>query len=204
MKTKILLSILALFACAATLSAITREQADEIVLEYLKDKETQHCILRVNVNTPNEEGIAVTTYGGEIFKAKYACWAYLIDKPHMSGPYLRRYLFVKEDNGSLLEVIVSDLFLPGNPDSWEIVKTLAGVVEPKANNKLLYPNPVGDWLTIPCNGENTRVEIYDLKGTRLLNKTLSGKDACQLNVSFLSAGVYMVNVEGKVYKIVKK
>jgi len=78
------------------------------------------------------------------------------------------------------------------------------IVEPKANNKLLYPNPVGDWLTIPCNGENTRVEIYDLKGTRLLNKTLSGKDVCQLNVSFLSAGVYMVNVGGKMYKIIKK
>ena len=69
--------------------------------------------------------------------------------------------------------------------------------------KFLYPNPVDDWLTLPCKGENTRVEIYDLKGTRLFSGSLSGNDACQLNVSFLSAGIYMVNVDGKTYKIIK-
>jgi len=110
---------------------------------------------------------------------------------------------VKEDNGSLLEVFTNDDD-PQDVRSWKAVEVPQGIVEPKANNKLLYPNPVGDWLTIPCNGENTRVEIYDLKGTRLLTSPLSGKDACQLNVSFLSAGVYMVNVGGKMYKIVKK
>jgi hypothetical protein len=58
-------------------------------------------------------------------------------------------------------------------------------------------------LTVPCNGD-ARVEIYDLKGTRLFSGLVSGKGACQLDVSFLNTGVYMVNVAGEVYKVIKK
>jgi len=213
MKTKNLLSILALFAWTASFSAqITREQADEIVINYVKNEVALNegvplnsFLLFVNANTPSEDGFAITTSSGEKVKAKYACWVYYL--PYAAewavvAPTMRRYLLVKEDNGSLLEIIVNDL--SPNLDLWTAVDLPAGIVSPKANNKSLYPNPVGDWLTIPCNGENTRVEIYDLKGTRLLTETLSGKDACQLNVSFLSAGIYMVNVGNEMYKIVKK
>ena len=80
---------------------------------------------------------------------------------------------------------------------------LTGLTETDNSVKLLYPNPVGELLTIPCNGEFTDVEIYDLKGNCLFSGLLSDKDACQLNVSFLNAGIYMVNISGKTYKMIK-
>ena len=202
-KTIILTSVL--FAWAMSLSAqITREQATAIVLDYLHDKEIQPYSLCVSVDAPNEEGIVLTTYGGETIKAKYACWVYYTEKLYMSGPYPRRYLFVKEDNGNLLEVIVNDLSRPGDPAAWEELKAPTGLTNPKENTQSLYPNPVDDWLIIPCKGENVRVEILDLKGTRLFSGTLLDKDACRLNVSFLSAGIYVVNVSGEMYKMIKK
>ena len=203
MKTKIFLSMLVLFACAATLSAITREQADEIVINYAKSEMKPGVGLYSNNNTPSTEGFTVTTSKGEIVKAKYACWVYWIGPAAiLEAPIQQHYLFVKEDNGSLLEIITTDVVVP-NLNLWTKVNVPKDIVEPKENNKFLYPNPVDDWLTIPCNGENTRVEIYDLKGTRLFSGTLSEKETCQLNVSFLNSGVYMVNVDGKTYKIIK-
>jgi len=208
---KILITMLVLIAWTASVFAqITREQADAIVLEYLKSELTQHSCLYVNVNTPNEEGIVITTYREEIVKVKYACWIYCAyeayPSPAMDLVFTQyRYLFVKEDTGNLLEVITNNDFnISGNLNSWEIVKAPVGFTNPKENNKSLYPNPVNDWLTLPCDEENTRVEIYDLKGSRLFSGTLSDKDACRLDVSFLKTGTYVVNVSGKTYRIIKK
>ena len=196
---KVFISILILIAWSASLSAqkITKEQADAIVWDHVQ---TLSGLLYSNANDPDGEGIAVTTSNGETFKAKYACWAYYLNE---SEPVQRRYLFVKEDGGSLLEVIASN-DLSELDDSWMAMDTPTGLTTGEGNSvKLLYPNPVGDLLTIPCNGENDRIEIYDLKGTQLFSGLLSGKDACQLNVSFLNAGVYVVNVSGEMYKIIK-
>ena len=195
-----------LLAWTASLSAqITREQADAIVLEYVQSAATRPYYLYVNVNTPSEEGFVITTHREEIIKVKYACWVYFFDEySDVNGPAQRRYWLVKEDNGTLLEIITNSHFGPGGDIfAWELVKTSTGLVEQKENNKSLYPNPVDDWLTLPCKGESVRVEIYDLKGTRLFFGTLSGKGSCQLNVSFLSAGIYMVNISGETYKIIK-
>ena len=191
---------------------ITREQADEIVINYVKNEVAptegvplNTFLLYVDANTPNEGGFAITTSSGETVRAKYACWVYYL--PYAAewavvAPAIRRYLFVKEDNGSLLEIIVND-FAP-NLDLWSAVDLPSGFAIPKENKQSLYPNPVDDWLTLPCNGKPARVEIYDLKGTRLFSGTLSEEDACQINVSFLNAGAYMINVDGKMYKIIKR
>ena len=205
-KTIILISILLIEATSLLAENITREQANAIVLGYLQDKVTRPYFLSVNINPPNEEGIVLTTYNGEIIKAKYACWVYFFDEySDVNGPYQRRYLFVKEDNGALMEIIINHDFGPsGGAAAWMVLKTPSGLVEPKENDMQLYPNPVNDLLTFPCNGESVRVEIYDLKGTRLFSGLSPGKDSCQLDVSFLSAGVYVVNVEGENFKIIKK
>jgi len=192
---KIFIPMLALTVWATSLSAITREEADVIVQNYVQSEAAGK--LHANLNAPNGEGIAITTSNGETFKAKYACWTYCLDENESS---LRRYLFVKEEGGSLLEVIASN-DQSELDNSWVAIPT--GLIDTKGNIKSLYPNPVGDLLTLPCNGANARVEIYDLKGTRLFAGWLSGEEPCQLNVSFLSAGVYMVNVSGETYKIIK-
>ena len=189
-----------LTACTMSLSAITREEADDIVKNYAKSETAHSYTLYANVNNPDEDGISVTTSNDESFKAKYACWAYCLKENGLSQ---LRYLFVKEDNGSLLEVIANNDLGPVESASW-IAMEPTGLTEKESGIKLLYPNPVGDLLTLPCNGEQAVVEIYDLKGMRLFTGIISGKDACRLDVSFLNAGVYMVKVSEETYKVIKK
>ena len=197
-KGFILTSVLLAWTASISAENITREQANDIVQQYVQSEVTQPGTLYANDNAPDGNGVSITTSNGETLRAKYACWAYCLNE---SEPAQRRYLFVKEEGGNLLEVIASN-DLSDLSDSWTAMPT--GLAVNKGNNlKQLYPNPVGNLLTLPCNGENVRVEIYDLKGTRLFAGLLSGEDACQLNVSFLNAGVYMVNVSGETYKIIK-
>ena len=197
MKTKNLFLMSVLLAWATSLPALTtREQADEIVFDYLQSNTTLSGVLYANVDEPAGESIAITTSNGETFTAQYACWAYCFKENTLC-----RYLFVAEDDGSLLEVIANNDLSVLNT-SWIEIKA-TGLAALESSVPSLYPNPVDDWLTIPCTGEAVRVEIYDLKGTRLFSGTLSGEDACQLNVSFLSTGVYILNVSGENYKIIK-
>ena len=103
-KIFILTSVFIAWAMSLTAENITREQADEIVRSYVQSEVTNPA-LYANVNNPNGEGIAITTSNEETFRAKYACWAYYLDE---NEPVQRRYLFVKENDGSLLEVIASN------------------------------------------------------------------------------------------------
>ena len=193
MKKTIISALVLFIGAASSFALITQEQANTIVQNYVKTEVTQPTALYANVNAPNEEGIVITTSNGETFKAKYACWTYCLDE---SDPVQRRYFFVKEENGSLLEIIASN-DLSELDASWTVIIT--GLAEKEI--KLLYPNPVSDFLNLSCNGENTRIEIYDLKGTRFFSGLLS--ETCQLNVSFLKTGIYLVNVSGETYKIIK-
>ena len=187
---------MSLFAWATLLTAanITREQADAIVQDYVQTG----TLLYTNVNAPNTEGIVITTSEGETFKAKYACWAYCLDE---SDPVQRRYLFVKEEGGCLLEIIASN-DISELDNSWVAMVIITDLAGSEVNSlNMLYPNPVSNLLNLPCNGANTPVEIYDVKGSRLFSGLLS--ESCQLNVSFLNAGVYIVNLSGETYKIIK-
>ena len=194
--------MLVLIAWTALLSAqITKEQADAIVLDYLKNEVEQSGLLYGNDKAPGVEGIAITTSNEETIKAKYVCWAYYLNESESNRS---RYLFVKEDNGNLLEIIAYNDLGPSDLSSWRVVEISTGFTEKESGIKLLYPNPVGDLLTLSCNGEQVLVEIYDLKGSCLFSGLLSGEDNCRLDVSFLNRGVYMVNVSGETYKIIKK
>jgi len=207
---KMIISMLILFAWVVLLSAqITREQADAIVLEYVQDEVELPYFLSVNNNVSSDDGIVFTTHRGEIFKAKYACFVYFLDEYFdVNGPAPRRYLFVKKDTGSLLEVLTNHDYGPDNLSAWTVLKTPTGLTDLKENNsKLLYPNPVNDLLSISCSGNNTQVEIYDLSGTQLFFVTLLGEETHLLDVSFLNSGIYMVRVSNKMgvgnYKIIK-
>ena len=199
-KVIILMSVLIAWATSLPAGNITREQADAIVQDYVQSEVTQPATLFTNLNEPDEAGIAITTSNEETVRAKYACWAYYLDESESAQ---RRYLFVKEEGGSLLEVIASN-DISDLGASWAAMPT--GLTDNKGNSlKQLFQNPVDELLTLPCNGgENTRIEIYDLKGTCRFAGLLSGEGNCQLNVSFLNAGVYMVNISGETYKIIKK
>ena len=185
----------------SSLSAqVTREQADVIVQNHLQMIEYE--VLFVNVNTPSAEGIDIRTSNEETFKANYACWTYYAKEEGKC-----RYLFVKADNGNLLEVIANNDLGQSDVSQWKTLDEV-GVVEKEENaiRPIIYPNPVSDWLRLPCKGERTLVEIHDAKGSRLYSGFLSENDANPLNVSFLSAGLYTVSVYGEaklVYQFIK-
>jgi len=178
----------------------TREKADKIVLDFLKSEGILSGLLYVNDIAPGGGLITLTTSKAEIIKPKYACWVYYLNE---NGSDWRRYFFVKNDNESLLEVIAHKDTGPADLAPWKAVDMNSGIKEMKINAKLLYSNPVKDFLTFSCKGESVRVEIYDLKGSCLFTGSLSDKDTCQLNVSFLSTGIYVVSVDGERYKIIK-
>ena len=183
----------------------TQEQADSIVLNYIQNEAPQPCLLYVNVNAPSKEGISITTSNGETVRAKYACWVYYLNESSGSDdPARRRYLFVQEESGNLLEIIAYNDLGPGDLTAWKVVNIPAGIADMGKNDiQPIYPNPVDEWLMLPGAGKGARVEIYDLTGRRLFSKTLTDKEAGRLNVSFLKAGTYLVKVSGKTYKMIK-
>ena len=194
-----------LVAYAATsLAQITRGQADTVVKEYLQREVVASSSLYVHVNAPDAEGILLTTSNDETFKATYACWAYYLNESELSQC---RYLFVKSDNGNLLEVIASNDLGQSDLTKWKAVDDV-GVVETghAPSPPRIYPNPVDDVLTIPYTGNYMRIEIHDLKGNSLFSGLLSDKETSQLNVSFLNTGIYMLSVYSEtsvVYKLIK-
>jgi len=183
--------------CAWSLAAsaqITQENANTIAKQYVQNAIGQPATLYINEHAPSPEGISITTSQGETFRAKYACWAYFVNETAQ-----RRYLFVKASDGSVLEVIANnDESSSGN---WKSLDATTGI--DWSNKTMLFPNPVSDVLNIPCNGL-TRVEIYDMQGNCVFSEQVFGGKSCQLSLSFLKSGVYMVYNGNQTYRIVKQ
>ena len=201
-KTLVFILSLGLAATITTQSQTTKEQADEIVISYLKNEQIDFLILYFNINMPNDIGIELITTKDEAVKIKYACWVYFVYEPSRDGC---RYLFVKEDNGNLLEITTYGDTGPRDLSEWTQVNVGIDDLE---YNLFPYPNPVIDWITIPVLGNKMLVEIYDLAGNKILSKSLLEEDAGRLNISFLKPGTYVLSVliETKTFnfRIIKK
>jgi len=205
MKKTITLSVLALAILATPLSAqITREQADAIVLEHIERTSEWIFDLYVNVAEPSADGFTITTAKGEIVRARYATWVYFL-REHSglnTPPDQRRYFFVRESNGSLVEIITNNDPITDNLASWILVEQPSNLLCREINNRpILFPNPVTDFLIVPCFGKQVLVEIFDLNGNRVFSNLLSGES--RLDLSFLTSGVYVVNIAGETYRIIK-
>ena len=230
---KIIISMLVLSAWATSLSAqITREQADAIVSAHLQNEVTPPYLLYVNVNTPTAEGIAITTSQAEAMQAKYACWTYYLNEnPNVSEPSQHRYLFVKEDDGNLLEVITSNDLGPEELTKWTEVTT--GIVETDNYPFLrVYPNPTDGELNITCyrhcgldpqSPENDEiagqarndiqnVDVFDVMG-RTVHVETHGRASLQwrqqqptttLNISSMPTGIYFLRIQTETGVITNK
>ncbi|KQT23387.1 hypothetical protein ASG22_13520 [Chryseobacterium sp. Leaf405] len=64
----------------------------------------------------------------------------------------------------------------------------------------IYPNPVVDYLTIKSDKKVNKVEVFDMSG-RNVNAELNGE---KVNVTDLSSGNYIINIETKEGKTSKK
>jgi len=179
---------------------ITRGHADNIVREHLQNEFVQST-LYVHANLPNEEGISITTSNEEVFKAKYACWIYYLDE---NEPAKRRYLFVKEDNGNLLEVIASNDNGSADTNHWLLVTT--SLADKKGNNlKPFYPNPTTGKLTID-NEQFTidNVAVFDMMGKMLKVESNKHYGEIIIDISHLPSGVYLLKIRTKTGIIAQK
>lgn len=62
----------------------------------------------------------------------------------------------------------------------------------------------GEYLLFPALKANSTVSVYSLNGTLVFKKTVRQNGEYAFPLSNLNAGVYMVNVNGLTYKIVKR
>ena len=77
-----------------------------------------------------------------------------------------------------------------------------GVEEVKDTPAVLsvYPNPVSDILYITTDKPAHNIRVYNVYGQEVAQAT----DADSINVKNLSAGVYIVNADGKIVRIIKE
>lgn len=74
----------------------------------------------------------------------------------------------------------------------------------------VYPNPVGEILTIETEKQNNElfITIFDFQGKRVLNDFIKNSKKYNINLSNLVSGVYILNIkkENKIYttQILKK
>ncbi|MBI5324291.1 MAG: T9SS type A sorting domain-containing protein [Ignavibacteriae bacterium] len=67
------------------------------------------------------------------------------------------------------------------------------------NKVLISPNPVSNYLTLNTDQEINKIEIFSALGIKVIETEYKNK----INVSGLSAGVYFLLVNNKIYKFVK-
>lgn len=67
----------------------------------------------------------------------------------------------------------------------------------EGSNILLYPNPATGRLSIEATFDFNEVELNDMKGCKVLIENTCECNEQNIDVSFLSAGVYIITIKGK-------
>ena len=75
------------------------------------------------------------------------------------------------------------------------VKANSGIDDVEADGTLdIFPNPAVDEVTVKCSGSISQVLIYDLAGKQVALSQAQAGDACTINVSRLTPGVYVMKI----------
>ena len=87
----------------------------------------------------------------------------------------------------------------------EFVTTIEGTIEIVENNFNVYPNPATSEVRISSamNGE-ANVSIYDMTGRCVKEIRVADISNATINVSDINKGVYFINVDGNVEKLIVK
>jgi hypothetical protein len=201
MKKILILSLL--FASIIVHAQITREQANEIIYQYIIDEElrTDFLLLYTTDNLPNTAGIStITNYNNETFSVKYPCWIYHINEwSDVNGPSFRRYLFVNKSDGNILEIKTREDFGPSNPalENWQLMYSAISDL-PDINSELgisYFSNPVNDFLEVTCEKDFEYIVIFDTQGKQVFQETSKKHESIQkFDLSSLHKGLYIVNI----------
>lgn len=78
------------------------------------------------------------------------------------------------------------------------------VVDEKATKIKVYPNPASDMLFVNSTASIKRIEVTGLDGKTLIATDANESCNFSVNVGHLAKGVYLINVDGKVERFIKK
>ena len=80
-----------------------------------------------------------------------------------------------------------------------------GLVESANNTFKVYPNPASDYINITSeiSGE-AEVNIFDMTGRCVKNTRINDMSNATINISDVEEGVYFININGNVMKLVIK
>jgi phosphomevalonate kinase len=72
---------------------------------------------------------------------------------------------------------------------------------------LIFPNPAKDILYLQSPKEVRKIEIFDMSGRKILEKTVNKKET-QINIEKLNSGIYILKTftanDSETFKIIKK
>ena len=115
---RILLLTATLFACLyVQADQITKEEADNIVLERMSPETRQYTIY---AKDGVQQKMTITSVDGEVLDVNYKFWCYYIEYIDNTG----KYIILKESNGNLLEVNVKGDAKPEDLEEWRIVEAM--------------------------------------------------------------------------------
>jgi hypothetical protein len=199
------------FITSILTAQITRQQADDVVYEYIQQEVTRPYYLATSDDFPDENGkTTIVTSKEETFSVDYPCWVYYVDeRSDVNGPHPCVCLFVNQKDGDYLEVKIRKSFIT-DLENWRIMHTPSDIAGIKDNSDMIiFPNPVGDFLDIPYKGILESMTIYNLAGVQVFNKSFQGFADYKSNIAFLNKGHYIVSIFDKKgiiksYKIIKK
>ena len=73
------------------------------------------------------------------------------------------------------------------------------------SNLSITPNPTSDWITIHLKEiVLNRVEVFDVSGKQVLNKSLFDSNSGSIDLSVLEQGIYFVRINGSITKKIIK
>ena len=65
----------------------------------------------------------------------------------------------------------------------------------------IYPNPVDDVLYIKLNDDIKEINVYNIYGIKIT--TVNGQQSTTIDMSGFNSGIYFVEIEGNIYRIIK-
>lgn len=84
----------------------------------------------------------------------------------------------------------------------QVANAGTGIVSPSKETLAFSPNPTQKGFTINVGEQSSILSIYDLSGSLILTKQISGKS--YIDVTALPSGIYTVKANGRVGKLIKK
>ena len=134
------------------------------------------------------------------------------------GSVLKESQILKEDstfqginnpvcyNGYLYSI---DSLFARNCNTWDSYKCVkkdieVGLIDKEEVYLTLYPNPVANYVLVPLSTNKDVLELYNSVGTKQVLNITEQNGELNIDTSALEQGLYLLNVNGRVYRFLKE